>query len=101
MTALEGPLTSTVTIEIMDEKQARECPTSAAFDRSVWRVVGAPLAPALASGPLDGCGVAVKDLFAVAGHPVGGGVPAYLAGQRPRPASAACVTALQREARTW
>jgi Asp-tRNA(Asn)/Glu-tRNA(Gln) amidotransferase A subunit family amidase len=80
----------------MDVKQARECPTSAAFDRSVWRVVGAPLAPALASGPLDGCGVAVKDLFAVAGHPVGGGVPAYLAGQRPRPASAACVTALQR-----
>jgi amidase len=67
-----------------------------AFDRSVWRVVGAPLAPALGSGPLDGCGVAVKDLFAVAGHPVGGGVPAYLAGQPPRPASAACVTALQR-----
>jgi hypothetical protein len=42
VTALEGPLTSTVTIEIMDAKQARECPTSAAFDRSVWRVVGAP-----------------------------------------------------------
>ncbi len=54
-----------------------------AFDLSVWRVVGAPLAPALGSGPLDGCGVAVKDLFAVAGHPVGGGVPAYLAGQPP------------------
>jgi Asp-tRNA(Asn)/Glu-tRNA(Gln) amidotransferase A subunit family amidase len=67
-----------------------------AFDRSVWRVVGAPLAPALGSGPLDGCGVAVKDLFAVAGHPVGGGVPAYLAGQPPRPTSASCVTALQR-----
>jgi amidase len=67
-----------------------------AFDRSVWRVVGAPLAPALGSGPLDGCRVAVKDLFAVAGQPVGGGVPAYLAGQAPQPASAASVTALQR-----
>jgi hypothetical protein len=30
------------------------------------------------------------------GHPVRGGVPAYLAGQPPRPSSAACVTALQR-----
>jgi Asp-tRNA(Asn)/Glu-tRNA(Gln) amidotransferase A subunit family amidase len=67
-----------------------------AFDQSVWRVVGAPLAAALGPGPLDSCGVAVKDLFAVAGQPVGGGVPAYLAGQQPRQASAACVTALRR-----
>jgi Asp-tRNA(Asn)/Glu-tRNA(Gln) amidotransferase A subunit family amidase len=70
--------------------------TPPAFDQSVWRVVGAPLAAALGPGPLDGYGVAVKDLFAVAGYPVGGGVPAYLAGQQPRPASAACVTALRR-----
>ncbi len=72
-----------------------------AFDQSVWRVVGAPLAPALRSphdgpGPLDGLRVAVKDLFALAGQPVGGGVPAYLAGQPPQAASAASVTALQR-----
>ena len=67
-----------------------------AFDQAVWRVVGAPLAPALGPGPLDGCRVAVKDLFAVAGHPVGGGVPAYLAGQAPQPTSAPCVTALRR-----
>ena len=66
------------------------------FDLSVWRVAGAPLVPALGPGPLDGCGVAVKDLFAVAGYPVGAGVPAYLAGQAPRPASAASVSALQR-----
>jgi amidase len=69
---------------------------AAAFDQSVWRVVGAPLAPALGPGPLDGCRVAVKDLFAVAGQPVGGGVPAYLAGQAPQVTSAASVTALQR-----
>jgi Asp-tRNA(Asn)/Glu-tRNA(Gln) amidotransferase A subunit family amidase len=66
-----------------------------AFDRSVWRVVGAPLAAALARGPLDGYDVAVKDLFAVAGQPVGGGVPGFLAGQPPRLASAAAVTVLQ------
>jgi Asp-tRNA(Asn)/Glu-tRNA(Gln) amidotransferase A subunit family amidase len=69
--------------------------TPPAFDQAVWRVVGAPLAPALGPGALDGCGVAVKDLFAVAGQPVGAGVPAYLAGQPPRSASAACVTALR------
>jgi amidase len=67
-----------------------------AFDQSVWRVVGAPFAPALGPGPLDGLRVAVKDLFAVAGQPVGGGVPAYLAGQPLQPASAPSVTALQR-----
>ena len=44
-TAREGSLTSTVTIEIMDAKQAREGP-AVAFDRSVWRVVGVPLARA-------------------------------------------------------
>jgi len=71
-------------------------PAPPAFDRSVWRVVGVPFAPALGSGPLDGYRVAVKDLFAVAGQPVGGGVPAYLAGQSPQPMSAASVTALQR-----
>ncbi|HTR96223.1 MAG TPA: AtzH-like domain-containing protein [Trebonia sp.] len=71
-------------------------PAPPAFDTSVWRVVGAPFAPALGAGPLDGCRVAVKDLFAVAGQPVGGGVPAYLAGQPPQPESAASVTALQR-----
>ena len=81
---------------MMDENQVPEPHADAATGRSVWRVAGAPLSPALGSGLLDGCGVAVKDLFAVAGHRVGGGVPAYLAGQKPRPVSAACVTALQR-----
>lgn len=71
-------------------------PAPPAFDQSVWRVVGAPFAPALGRGPLDGCRVAVKDLFAVAGQPVGGGVPAFLAGQPPQARSAASVTALQR-----
>lgn len=65
-----------------------------AIDSAVWRVVGAPLVPPLpdpsasavptatgapAARPLDGVGVAVKDLFAVGGFAVGGGVPAYLA----------------------
>jgi Asp-tRNA(Asn)/Glu-tRNA(Gln) amidotransferase A subunit family amidase len=53
---------------------------SPVFDTTVWRVVGAPLvASAAADGPLSGETVAVKDLFAVAGYAIGGGVPAYLA----------------------
>ena len=64
-------------------------------DPTVWRVAGIPLAPPLASGPLDGLGVAVKDLIAVEGYPTGGGVPAYLASQSRQPASAPVVTALR------
>jgi Asp-tRNA(Asn)/Glu-tRNA(Gln) amidotransferase A subunit family amidase len=67
---------------------------SPAFDRTVWRTVGDPLVPASARGPLDGAGVAVKDLFAVAGHPIGAGVPAWLAEQQPRTRSAPAVAAL-------
>lgn len=75
---------------------ARPAPAPAPVDPAVWRVAGVPLAPALGSGPLDGLGVAVKDLIAVEGHPTGGGVPAYLAGQPPQAASAPAVTALRR-----
>jgi Asp-tRNA(Asn)/Glu-tRNA(Gln) amidotransferase A subunit family amidase len=64
------------------------------FDRTVWRVVGDPLVPPRGPGALDGLGVAVKDLFAVAGQPVGGGVPAWLAEQRPCAEHAPAVTAL-------
>jgi len=71
-------------------------PAPAPVDPSVWRVAGVPLAPPLGSGPLDGLGIAVKDLIAVEGHPTGGGVPAYLAGQPPQAASAPVVTALRR-----
>ncbi|MDQ0777502.1 amidase [Streptomyces aurantiacus] len=67
-----------------------------AFDRTVWRTVGDPLVAATAPGPLDAYGVAVKDLFDVAGQPVGAGVPAWLAEQRPRTHTAPAVTALLR-----
>jgi amidase len=52
------------------------------FDSRIWRVVGDPLVPALISGeqaPLAGRRVAVKDLYAVAGHRVGAGNPTWLA----------------------
>lgn len=65
-----------------------------AIASTVWRVVGAPLVPATAPGPLAGDTVAVKDLFAVQGFPVGGGVPAYLAEQRPQTQSATALEAL-------
>ncbi|HEY0248118.1 MAG TPA: amidase family protein [Gryllotalpicola sp.] len=64
------------------------------IDPAVWRVIGTPLVPGVGTGPLAGQTVAVKDLFAVAGFPVGGGVPAFLAEQPPAAASAPAVTAL-------
>ena len=67
---------------------------AAPFDTTVWRAVGDPLVSARAQGPLNGVGVAVKDLFAVAGQPVGAGVPAWLAEQRPQARSAPAVAAL-------
>lgn len=63
-------------------------------DRSIWRVHGEPLVAGAAEGPLAGRRVAVKDLLAVAGHPVGLGSPAYLAEQAPEPVHAAAVQAL-------
>nr|WTB28212.1 amidase [Streptomyces sp. NBC_00830]WTB35869.1 amidase [Streptomyces sp. NBC_00830] len=66
----------------------------AAFDRTVWRALGDPLVAATTPGPLDALGIAVKDLFDVAGQPVGGGVPAWLAEQPPRERNAPAVAAL-------
>lgn len=66
------------------------------FDRSVWRAVGDPLHPATADGPLNGMDVAVKDLFAVAGHPTGGGVPAFAAEAEPAERDAPAVAQLRR-----
>ncbi|MFT4041712.1 MAG: DUF3225 domain-containing protein [Gordonia sp. (in: high G+C Gram-positive bacteria)] len=48
-------------------------------DPHVWRLAGDPLCRATRSGPLDGKRVAVKDLFAIIGHRIGGGTPTYLA----------------------
>jgi len=74
-----------------------------AIDRRVWRVVGEPLvsgrrddgvtdsAPPAGSRALAGETVAVKDLFAVAGHAIGAGVPARLAGAAPESRHAAAV----------
>ena len=60
-------------------RTAHVSPPPPTFDRAVWRVIGDPLATPSGSGVLDGETVAVKDLFAVAGHPIGAGVPAFLA----------------------
>ena len=50
-----------------------------AINPTIWRVVGTPLIAATRLGPLSGMGVAVKDLYAVAGQRVGAGNPTYLA----------------------
>ncbi|WP_150462203.1 amidase family protein [Nesterenkonia ebinurensis] len=64
------------------------------YDRSVWRTKGSPLVPVARTGPLSGETVAVKDLFAVAGEPIGAGNPAFLAQARSEPANAPAVQAL-------
>ncbi|WP_370290908.1 amidase [Nocardioides sp.] len=65
-----------------------------ALDTRIWRVVGDPLLPAAGDGPLTGHTVAVKDLFAVAGHPLGAGNPAWLAAAAPETQHAAAVATL-------
>jgi len=50
-----------------------------AVDSAVWRIVGTPLVAGADTPELASQTVAVKDLFDVNGHPVGAGVPAYLA----------------------
>lgn len=65
-----------------------------AFDTTVWRVLGDPLVAPTGTGPLDGETVAVKDLYAVPGHPVGAGNPTYLRESAPAATAAAAVAAL-------
>lgn len=64
-------------------------------DPSIWREHGTPLLPPLSRGPLDGRTVAVKDLFAVPGFPVGAGNPVWLSQAEPEPADAWAVRALR------
>jgi amidase len=64
-------------------------------DPSIWREYGTPLLPPLGRGPLDGRTVAVKDLFAVAGFPVGAGNPTWLSQAAAEPADAWAVRALR------
>lgn len=67
---------------------------AAPIDRAVWRVVGAPLVPATGAGPLSGLTVAVKDVFAVEGQRLGGGVPLFAREATPEPRHAGAVAAL-------
>jgi len=68
--------------------------TGGAFDTTVWRVVGDPLVAGEPAGPLAGETVAVKDLYAVAGHAVGAGNPTWLESAPVEAEHAAVVTAL-------
>ena len=63
-------------------------------DPAVWRVAGTPLVPPTGSGALDGVTLAVKDLFAVAGQPIGAGNPTWLAEQEPQSSTAPAIAAL-------
>lgn len=63
-------------------------------DRRTWRVVGDPLVVPTGAGSLDGETVAVKDLYAVEGHRIGAGNPAWLAHAEPETRHAAVVAQL-------
>lgn len=65
-----------------------------ALETRIWRVVGDPLVTGAPSGPLSGESLAVKDLYAVAGHRVGAGNPAWLAAAPVETGTAAAVQAL-------
>lgn len=65
-----------------------------AFDTGIWRVVGSPLVNSTHSGPLDGLGIAVKDLFAVNGFAIGAGNPKFLDEATPQTAHAPAVASL-------
>ena len=60
------------------EAEERRSGEDQAFDRSIWRVVGSPLVPAMSEGALSGLTMAVKDIFAVAGQRIGLGNPTWL-----------------------
>lgn len=66
----------------------------AAYDTTVWRAFGDPLVRPTGFGPLDGLTLAVKDVFAVAGQRVGGGVPDLHREQPPAAETASAVGAL-------
>ncbi|MFG2432500.1 amidase family protein [Streptomyces sp. NPDC048590] len=75
-------------------KPAPDAAVSEEPDPTVWREFGDPLVRPTRFGPLAGLTVAVKDLFAVEGHRVGAGNPAWLAGSRPESTSASAVAEL-------
>ncbi|TWS21601.1 glutamyl-tRNA amidotransferase [Tsukamurella asaccharolytica] len=65
------------------------------IDGTIWREYGTPLVPSAGSGPLTGRTVAVKDLFAVRGYPLGAGNPTFRRAAA-RTSTADAVTRLQR-----
>lgn len=63
-------------------------------EKAVWRERGAPLVAPSGSGPLSGLRLAVKDVFAIAGHRIGAGNPDFLSEAEPETAHAWAVGAL-------
>jgi len=68
--------------------------TVASRDVATWRVVGDPLIAPTGAGSLSGKTMAVKDLYAVAGHAVGAGNAAHLDEAVPAADHAAVIGAL-------
>ncbi len=64
-------------------------------DPAVWREVGTPLEPALGRGPLDRVGLALADVFSLAGHRIGVGTVSGLDAGIRAGVTAAPITTLQ------
>ncbi|EFQ83766.1 Amidase [Aeromicrobium marinum DSM 15272] len=77
-----------------DQSAVDDEATAGGFDRRVWRVVGDPLVPPTARGPLDGMALAVSDMVAVAGQRRGLGHPVRVATSAPETDHAPVVASL-------
>lgn len=75
-------------------RHAHVSPPGRGLDSRIWRVVGEPLVAGRLAGPLAGESVAVKDLFAVAGQPIGAGNPEWLASAATQTTHASAVSLL-------
>jgi amidase len=64
------------------------------FDSTVWREYGTPLIAPTGAGPLDGDTIAVKEIYAIKGQPIGAGNEAWLEQAPPQTMTASAVAAL-------
>lgn len=87
-------LQTQVWVDTPDGPRIASAHVSSAAADPVWRLRGTPLVAGHPDGPLTGVGVAVKDLYALAGYRIGAGNPTWLAQAPVQRDSAPAVRAL-------
>lgn len=86
--------TSPTLVPPQDQDNGGRSGSDPAEEQVLWRVHGQPLVHGADAGSLRGLTVAVKDLFAVAGHRIGAGNPTWLAESPIQATNAAVVQSL-------